>query len=371
MTVALLVVVAVLLGLVLITQWTVFVQLLKQQGRILLRLDQLEQLWAYGGAGQAPVAPTAPLGLDVGTSAPSFRLPDLDGQEVALEALRGRRVLLVHWSPHCGFCDLIASDLAKLQPELRKQSTQLLLLAHGDAAANRKLAEEHGLEGPILLQADGQAVELFGNLGTPAAYLLDEEGRVAAPLVVGADQVPGLAGEAGGSLEGRRKRLPGERPLSESRIERGGLAAGTLAPAFALPDLRGETVSLEAYRGRKVLLVFSDPHCGPCDQLLPQLNRLHRRHQDNALAVLMVGRGDPDENRRKAEEHRIEFPVALQKKWELSRQYGIFDTPVAFLIDEQGSIAGDVARGADQVLALAEMACAPDPMEVRNGRVLR
>ncbi len=68
----------------------------------------------------------------------------------------------------------------------------------------------------------------------------------------------------------------------------------------------------------------------------------------------MVGRGDAGENRKKARENEFDFPVVLQKKWELSKQYGIFATPVAFLINEEGVIARDVATGADSILELAE-----------------
>jgi thiol-disulfide isomerase/thioredoxin len=101
------------------------------------------------------------------------------------------------------------------------------------------------------------------------------------------------------------------------------------------------------------LLVFSDPHCGPCDRLAPDLARLHREHRDNGLAVIMIGRGDPEENRLKAEAHGFEFPVALQRQWELSKEYGIFSTPVGFLINPDGRIARGVARGASEIMALA------------------
>jgi hypothetical protein len=39
-------------------------------------------------------------------------------------------------------------------------------------------------------------VDAFAGLGTPAAYLLGEEGRVASGLVLGADKVPELLREA-------------------------------------------------------------------------------------------------------------------------------------------------------------------------------
>ncbi|MBV9328760.1 MAG: redoxin domain-containing protein, partial [Chloroflexi bacterium] len=243
-------------------------------------------------------------------------------------------------------------DLANLQPELQKANVQLVLVSHGEADRNRRLAEEHGLTCPILLQPQSEPLEAFRTLGTPAAYLLDEQGRLAKPLAIGAEQVPALAREALAS-SGWKKRLPGQRPLSESRIEREGLKAGTPAPLFSLPDIRGNTVSLEAYRGRKTLLVFTDPHCGPCDQLAPELVRLHREHRDKGLAMVMVGRGDPEENRRKAEQYGFDFPVLLQDRWQVSKAYGIFATPVGFLINEHGVILRDVAKGGDAIVALA------------------
>src|SRR5437016_4720298 len=68
----------------------------------------------------------------------------------------------------------------------------------------------------------------------------------------------------------------GERSLSNSRINRNGLPAGTPAPSFRLPRVDGGELALEDYRGRRVLLVFSSPDCGPCQVLAPQLDALAR-----------------------------------------------------------------------------------------------
>ena len=51
------------------------------------------------------------------------------------------------------------------------------------------------------------------------------------------------------------------------------------------------------------------------------------------------------------EQHGYQFPVVLQEKWKLSKDYGIFATPVAFLIGADGVIAKDVAVGRDAILA--------------------
>jgi len=225
------------------------------------------------------------------------------------------------------------------------------LVTYGDVESNRKLAVEHGLDSTILLIENSPAKEfivneLFRHRGTPSAYLLDEQKLVIQALAVGMDDILRVAREA--STGGHRPPLQ-----RESHIVRDGLKAGTPAPAFRLPDIDGGTVSLDQFRGRKLLLVFSDPQCAPCDQLAPQLAELHRKHENNGLAVVMVGRGDPEQNRKKAIKHGISFPLVLQEKWKLSRQYGIFATPVAFLVGKDGVIARNVATGPDEIMTLA------------------
>jgi peroxiredoxin len=143
----------------------------------------------------------------------------------------------------------------------------------------------------------------------------------------------------------------GNQSLARSKIKRDGLKAGTPAPAFRLPRLdgRGE-LSLEELRGRRVLLVFSDPHCGPCNMLAPQLERFHREHAE--ISVIMISRGEPRENRAKVKEHELTFPVLLQQRWEISRLYAMFATPIAYLLDESGVIMHDVVVGVEPILAL-------------------
>ena len=148
-----------------------------------------------------------------------------------------------------------------------------------------------------------------------------------------------------------------------------GLGVGKPFDAFSLPDLGGRTVSLAALRGRRVLVVNWSPQCGFCDLIAPELVRLHKEHGNDRLAVVMVGRGEPEENRRKAEQHGFEFPFILQDRWKLSKEYGIFATPVAFLIDEQGVIARGVGTGADEILALAHEALSAGK-EAGNGRAV-
>lgn len=244
MTNALLVVELIALGLT----WVVVYHLMKQQGRLLLRLDSLQQQIAQLRSAESP-----PAELQVGTPFPAFQLSDLSGQFMSLDDLHGNRAMLVNWDPSCTFCQRIAPDLAALQAPLTERRIQLVLISQGDEATNRQMAEVRGLTVPILLQKPGQVVEPFRVQGTPVAYVLDPEGKVAQAMAVGADEVLEAATRlANAPREITRVRLAGERPLSTSRIERDGLPPGTPAPRFQLPEIGGRTVRLEDYRGKQV-----------------------------------------------------------------------------------------------------------------------
>ena len=144
----------------------------------------------------------------------------------------------------------------------------------------------------------------------------------------------------------------GDRSLAKSRINRNGLTPGTFAPSFRLPRLDGGgELSLDDYKGRRVLLVFSDPDCGPCDVLAPQLEQFANNSAD--VSVVMVSRGDIERNRTKVALHRLTFPVVIQEHWQLSKQYAKFATPIAYLIDQEGRIAAPVAMGVEAILELA------------------
>jgi peroxiredoxin len=140
------------------------------------------------------------------------------------------------------------------------------------------------------------------------------------------------------------------RSLARSRLNRDGLKAGTIAPGFRLPRLAGGELSLEELRGKRVLLVFSDPHCGPCQTLATHLEKFHGANTN--MSVVMISRRERQENRAKMKEHGLTFPILLQQQWEISRLYAMFATPIAYLIDEQGVILNDVAVGVEAIVAL-------------------
>ena len=69
--------------------------------------------------------------------------------------------------------------------------------------------------------------------------------------------------------------------------------------------------------------------------------------------MLAVSRGDAEENRSKAEQHGLTFPIVIQRHWDTSRDYGMFAVPIAWLVDEDGVLATDIAIGPEKILELA------------------
>lgn len=144
------------------------------------------------------------------------------------------------------------------------------------------------------------------------------------------------------------------------------LEVGTAAPGFALPAVGGGEVSLDGLLGRSrpALLVFSDPGCGPCHALLPDLTRWQHEHREQ-LMVALVSRGDENENAALAEEHELET-VLVQEDREIADLYGADATPSAVLVGVDGRIAAPLQYGHDGVQAVLVRALEPSPKHSRT-----
>jgi peroxiredoxin len=153
-----------------------------------------------------------------------------------------------------------------------------------------------------------------------------------------------------------------------------GLPVGTQAPGFALPTLSGETTTLQALRalGKPVVVIFSDPGCGPCTALLPEIGRWQREHATK-LVVALISRGTVEANRPKASEYGLTH-VLLQQDREVAQAYQASGTPSAVLVRPDGTIGSTLAQGADAIRILLDQTLSPGglgslPMAAQgNGR---
>ena len=135
-----------------------------------------------------------------------------------------------------------------------------------------------------------------------------------------------------------------------------GLAVGSAAPDFDLPELGGGTLSLDSLRlsGNPTLVLFTDPECGPCSDLLPEVGRWQHEHAGE-LEISLVSRGEPEENRAQASQHGLRN-VVLQEDWEVADAYGVIGTPSAVVVLPDGSIGSVLAAGSEAIAELMSQA---------------
>lgn len=166
--------------------------LLQQNGRILTRLEAIEQELAERAAtGAAPLAKSRIRrdGLSPGEAAPEFRLPRVGGGELSLAEFRGRPTLLVFSDPECAPCNVLAPQLER---QSRDTAMQVLMVSRGGEAANDAKRRTLGLTFPIVLQRHWEISRLYAMFATPIAYLIDEHGVIAAPVAKGPHAILGL-----------------------------------------------------------------------------------------------------------------------------------------------------------------------------------
>lgn len=365
--------------------------LIKQHGELMIYqqdLDHRLEVSSFlegtrvGKEGAQPVGAEME-GLPVGSEAPDFAAKDLEGNERTLADYRGEPFVLTFFSDTCGYCKDLAPDIGVLPADARK----LVLLSHGDVKAHKDMAllnNWQGVDVDVLIEPEYDAMMAYGAMGTPAGYLIDAEGKIASKLALGGgpvldivldrpppdapasepsgnghvpasgvrvgDPPPQQTGTEEGAASATATKVK-TRDVSESSIVRDGLPRGIEAPNFVLRDLEGNTHSLHDYRGKPVLLVFSDVDCGPCEYLSPPLVELAEK-KAGKVQVLMITRGDEERNKEKTNAFGYNFPVLLQKSWEISKLYGMFATPIGYLIDKDGMIAKEVAVGPEPILEL-------------------
>ncbi|MEZ4570632.1 MAG: MauE/DoxX family redox-associated membrane protein [Thermomicrobiales bacterium] len=161
--------------------------------------------------------------------------------------------------------------------------------------------------------------------------------------------------------------IGGQPEPATANAQEHGLPVGSRAPAFSLPGLHGETMTLASLLapGKPLLLLFTDPQCVPCNVLLPEISRWQREYADRMTAVV-ISRRDRDANLSKVNEHGLST-VLLQDDLEVYDAYQAQGTPSAVLVRPDGTIGSSPAGGARQIQRLLDTvldsppALAPSP----------
>jgi uncharacterized membrane protein YphA (DoxX/SURF4 family)/protein-disulfide isomerase len=131
-----------------------------------------------------------------------------------------------------------------------------------------------------------------------------------------------------------------------------GLPVDSVAPLFELTAYAGGTTSLAellAY-GKPLLLIFTNPTCGPCVILFAEVKEWQQSHSER-LTVALISFGTIKENFVNVARNRLGH-VLLQQQREVAEQYNANVTPTAVIVNTDGRIASPLAAGADEIRKL-------------------
>ncbi len=145
----------------------------------------------------------------------------------------------------------------------------------------------------------------------------------------------------------RQKRLSLETPAAPR-----GLPLDSIAPPFELAAYAGGRRSLAqllAY-GKPLLLMFTNPTCGPCVVLFEEVKEWQSTHSEQ-LTIALISFGTIKENFVNVARNRL-GQVLLQHKREVAEKYGAHVTPTAVVVNTSGQIASPLAAGADEIRKL-------------------
>ncbi|TDL83190.1 redoxin domain-containing protein [Peribacillus frigoritolerans] len=120
-------------------------------------------------------------GLEVGNKPPQFELEMLNGENVQLDDVKGKKVMVNFWATWCPPCEAEMPEMQKLQNE-HQDNLVVLAVNMTNAEKSREDVEsfisKRKLTFPVALDKDGRVSVQYEVYSYPTTYFLDEEGKI-------------------------------------------------------------------------------------------------------------------------------------------------------------------------------------------------
>jgi thiol-disulfide isomerase/thioredoxin len=110
-------------------------------------------------------------------------------------------------------------------------------------------------------------------------------------------------------------------------------------------------VSTTDLRGRNTLVLFWNTGCGFCQRMLADLRAWEQTRLPGAPELILISSGSEEDVRTMG----LRSTVLLDPNFTAGPSYGANGTPMGVLVDANGTIASEVAAGADAVFALVNV----------------
>lgn len=100
--------------------------------------------------------------LEIGTAAPSFSLPDQNGQMHTLEEYRGKKVILYFYpKDNTPGCTKQACGFGELYPQFTEKGAVVVGISKDSVASHKRFEEKYSLPFTLLSDPELQAIQAY------------------------------------------------------------------------------------------------------------------------------------------------------------------------------------------------------------------
>lgn len=314
-----------------------------QQTQIMRRIELMELVARDGGSVEREEMSHPHEGLPIGAVVPDFALPDLAGAVVSLADVKAanRPVMFIFVSPNCSLCKALTPEFEEWRKELDGK-VELVVISTGKPDENAAKFAGPVAEG-MLLQADREFAELVKARWTPTAVLMDANGRISSHVAAGDTAIRALVEEVR-SEDLSREFVYFTNGGNHSHTTK----IGENVPQFSIADISGREITPETFRDKKTLVAFWSLNCGYCDQMIDDLREWDKTKGMDEPRLIVFSDGDDEANGTLG----LNSPVITDIGHKTAAGFGMFGTPSAVLVNEDGKIVSETAVGAPNIWSL-------------------
>ena len=301
--------------------------------------------------------------LEIGATAPDFRLPGVDGNEYTLASFRDAKVLtIVFTCNHCPTAQAYEGRLSRFHDDFKGKGVALVAISPNDPKAVRLdelgftdlddsfasmkvRAKDHGITYPYLYDGETQeASRAYGVLATPHVFVFDADRKLRyvgrfddseVKTVKSHDAINAVeALLAGKSVPVEKTLVPGcstkwsdKRESAKQSLEKWD------AESVALESIDDAGVAKLVKNDSKKLLMVNlwATWCGPCVAELPELVEINRMYRGRDFRLATISLDEPEKrddalkvlkenkvaaaNYHLSSDDRDKFAQALDKEW--------------------------------------------------------
>ena len=316
----------------------------EQQTQIMRRIELLDLVAQEGGAVERDHAGDPYEGMPIGAVVPDFELTDLDGGTVSLATLKAAKmpILFFYVSPTCNPCKALVPEFDQWQKDLADK-VRFVFVSNGDADENREkfAADSDKL---ILLQKDREVSDLLRAKWTPTALLMDADGRIASHAAAGDAAIRELVGklieeEPGGEFS----YFTNSNAHTHTKIK-----IGESVPDVTLADVRGTQIGSDYFKGKPTLVAFWSTACPHCVNMTDELRKWDTSKGDDEPKLIVFSDGDKEVLKSLG----LKSPIIYDEGHKAALGFGMYGTPSAILVNEDGKFVTETAIGAPDIWSL-------------------